>query len=517
MSSGSIHPDKAHPPGFTVRRGRTAIGRADFSRPVRLALEAGLLPPGTGVFDYGCGRGHDLDRLAEAGYDVAGWDPNHRPQAERKTAEVVNLGYVVNVIEDPRERAEALKAAWGLAEGVLVVAARMSHEIKQLADGGDDFADGTLTSRSTFQKFFAQSELRAWLDEALPEDAPPAVPAAPGVFFVFRDPLRRQGFIASRYSRRRAVPKVRQSDRLFEQHRELLEPLMAFVADRGRLPAGAEAADFAEVTAALGSPKRAMAIVRRVTGPEQWDAGRAARREELLLYLALSRFSDVTSQQTPSGRRGRRRIGRPKLSELPESLRHDMRDFFGTYAAACAEGDTLLFAAGDRTRLEEATVASPVGKKLPGALYVHADTLDRLPLLLRVYEGCARSYLGSVDDANVIKLNRLDPKVSYLCYPTFDREAHPALAWSMRVAMGFCDVKSRDFRESPNPPVLHRKETFLAADDDRYERYRRLTEREEKAGLFNDGSSIGTRTGWEAALSRSDYIVRGHRLVRRTS
>ena len=191
---------------------------------------------------------------------------------------------------------------------------------------------------------------------------------APGVFFffVFRDPLRRQGFIASRYSRRRAVPKVCQSDRLFEQHRELLEPLMAFVADRGRLPAGTEAAGFTRVAEALGSLKRAMAVVRRVTGSEQWDEARAARRDELLLYLALSRFSDATSQQTPSGRRGRRRIGRPKLGELPESLRHDVVAFFGTYAAACEEGDALLFAAGDRAKLEAAVGASPVGKSCRG-------------------------------------------------------------------------------------------------------------------------------------------------------
>ena len=114
----------------------------------------------------------------------------------------------------------------------------------------------------------------------------------------------------------------------------------------------------------------------------------------------------------------------------------------------------------------------------------------------------------------MIKLNRLDPKVSYLSYPAFDREAHPALAWSMRVAMGFCNVKSRDFRESPNPPVLHRKETFLAPDDERHERFRKLTEREERAGLLDDGSAIGTRTGWKARLTRGGYVVRGHRLVR---
>lgn len=244
------------------------------------------------------------------------------------------------------------------------------------------------------------------------------------------------------------------------------------------------------------------------------EDNRAARREELLLWLALSRFDDTTATCRRDSRRAKRRIGRPKLGELPERLRRDIRDFFGTYATACEEGDRLLFTAGDRGELEAAVMASPVGKKLPGALYVHADALDRLPLLLRVYEGCARSYLGSVDGANIIKLNRLDPKVSYLSYPRFDHEAHPALAWSMRIAMGLCDVKSRDFRDSSNPPVLHRKEAFLAPDDERYEKFYRLSQQEEKAGLLDHSNTIGTQQGWQERLLNRGYDLRGHRLTR---
>jgi hypothetical protein len=33
----------------------------------------------------------------------------------------------------------------------------------------------------------------------------------------------------------------------------------------------------------------------------------------------------------------------------------------------------------------------------------------------------------------VIKLRRDEPKVSYLGYPEFDRDGHPALAFSLRV------------------------------------------------------------------------------------
>ena len=101
-----------------IPRHKTAIGQITLSRPVKLALADGLIDPETPLFDYGCGRGDDLRILSAMGYAGTGWDPVHRPMAERQAAPVVNLGYVVNVIEDLAERRETLRRAWQLAERV---------------------------------------------------------------------------------------------------------------------------------------------------------------------------------------------------------------------------------------------------------------------------------------------------------------------------------------------------------------------------------------------------------------
>ena len=72
------------------------------SRPVALALNDGLIRQERTFCDYGCGRGHDLLRLHKMGIPVSGWDPVFFPEEERSPAlacEVLNLGYVVNVVE----------------------------------------------------------------------------------------------------------------------------------------------------------------------------------------------------------------------------------------------------------------------------------------------------------------------------------------------------------------------------------------------------------------------------------
>jgi DNA phosphorothioation-associated putative methyltransferase len=77
------------------------------------------------VFDYGCGRGEDLELLSSEGIACSGWDPAFRPEAEKSPADVVNLGYVINVVEDPEERASTLRAAWELSQQALVVSAQV--------------------------------------------------------------------------------------------------------------------------------------------------------------------------------------------------------------------------------------------------------------------------------------------------------------------------------------------------------------------------------------------------------
>src|SRR5690349_16660160 len=92
-----------------VQRHRTALKRKDLSRPAKCALRDGLISAGTSVFDYGCGYGGDVTMLEARGISCAGWDPAFFPDRPVQDADVVQLSYVINVIEEPRERTEALE------------------------------------------------------------------------------------------------------------------------------------------------------------------------------------------------------------------------------------------------------------------------------------------------------------------------------------------------------------------------------------------------------------------------
>ncbi|WP_425358884.1 DNA phosphorothioation-associated putative methyltransferase [Actinosynnema mirum] len=241
-----------------VDRGRTAMMRTGLSKPMAAALSDALLQAGLSVFDYGCGRGGDVLRLSALGYDVTGWDPDHAASSPHREADIVNLGYVVNVIEDPLERVDVLRSAWSLARQILVVVARPDWEARHVK--GRRHGDGVLTTKGTFQKFFKQDELRSWIDTNL--DAR-SIAAAPGIFYVFRDDSRGHQFLASRVRHGRyASQAAKLSETLRDAHRSLLDPIIRFAMERGRLPDPREVSDDAEICEAFGSTKRALAIVR---------------------------------------------------------------------------------------------------------------------------------------------------------------------------------------------------------------------------------------------------------------
>jgi len=474
-----------------VARHKTAMSRAALSRPLATAARDEILQPSKSVFDYGCGRGDDVRHLSALGFDVAGWDPNHRPNAERRQADVVNLGYVINVIERPDERAATLRQAWALAREVLVVSSRLIWEARNLE--GRPLGDGLLTSKGTFQKLYEQSELSSWIETTLGTEAHAA---APGVFYVFRDPSAAQQFLANRVHTYR--PRVQiDPHALYEDNSEALEPLFAFMRQHARPPRKGELDEesLTGITEAVGSVGRAQQLIRKVTADSYWEQVAIQRRAELLIYIGLSRFTK-----------------RPRFSQLGRTLAADIRTHFTDYKAACLQADRLLLACGDPGIVLVNARSSKVGKQTPSALYVHKSALPALPPVLQVYEGCARVLSGTVAQSNLVKLSVTEPQVSYLSYPRFDHDAHPTLESAVTVNLRRLSVDWRDYSRSENPPLLHRKEEFVGDEHPQRGIYERLTRAEVRAGLYKCPERIGHLTGWRETLEAAGVQIHGHRL-----
>ncbi|MUG92739.1 hypothetical protein F7734_09875 [Scytonema sp. UIC 10036] len=134
-----------------------AMPRKRLSSTARLILKLGLLSTEESYLDYGCGRGFDFQKLAEMGYDTAGYDPYYFPDTGvLKPVDFVQFSYVLNTIYNPRERKTTLLKAWSLANKRMVVAAVLR---------------GSPTERwtpiGTFSKEWRNVELRGFIESNL--------------------------------------------------------------------------------------------------------------------------------------------------------------------------------------------------------------------------------------------------------------------------------------------------------------------------------------------------------------
>ena len=409
-----------------VERHRTAIKRYDISRPVKLALDRGILQKRHKFFDYGCGHGMDLEALGGLGYSVSGWDPAFRPKAKKEKADVVNLGYVLNVIEEPLERVEALKGAFTLAERALVVSTMVAGQ-ETLAHVRP-YKDGYLTKSNTFQKFFVPGELEDLIENTLGTEA---ATLAMGICVVFRDDEEAEQFEASRTRRRIdwseisaqlefSSPGKRERSRVdrYELHRELLDSFWSCLLDLGRAPEPGEFDQLAEVRRVTGGISKALNLTVQKNGPELFEAARRARSEDVLVYLAMTQFRKKFLRR-----------------EIPLSVKNDIRAFFGDVPSAQKKARDVLFAAGDPMEVELAVEGLRFGvyDRDEEQFTFHRSLLDKLPPVLRVYVQCGALRYGDPQEADLIKIHVASGKLTLLHYQNYDEVPEPLLETRIKI------------------------------------------------------------------------------------
>lgn len=496
-----------------ILRHLTALVRYGFSAPVQSLARYGFLDGRFSVFDYGCGRGDDIRGLEQNGIRVGGWDPYFAPTRPKTSSEIVNLGFVINVIEDFDERVCALRSAYGLAERLLVVSVMLAN---QNALEGKLFNDGILTRRGTFQKYFTQSELKSFLQQVL-DEAPIAV--APGIFFVFRDKDLEQGFLVNRFGSRRRVlrqghpatsrPEPRSSaqrkQEKFEAFREPLTQLWGLCNELGRMPDNTEVGEIAEpLLEGFGTLNKALRFVSDINGSSDLDEARSARVSDLTTYFALALFER-----------------RKQYRHLEPRLQRDVKAFFGDYASALQSARELLFQIA-RSDLVYAACRKAAEHGIgwltaDESLQLHSRLVDRLPSLLRVYVGCATTLYGDYRTADLIKIHIRSGKLTLMRFDDFDGTPLPRMIERVKIKLREQECDYFLYGDEFDPPFLYNKSRYINEEFESYPEQVEFDEALSSLGLF-DLSGYGQKPAdFLAVLAENRYEIDGFKLVRSRS
>ena len=508
-----------------IQRHLTALSRTSLSAPVQMLVRHGLLMSGVTFFDYGCGRGGDVAALSSEGVAASGWDPHYLPDAPITPVEVVNLGFVVNVIEDPAERIEAITKAFQLA--------RTALSIGVMLYGGDipgrPYRDGFLTSRNTFQKYFSQSELKDYIEQALHRDA---FMVGPGVAFVFASTEAEQRFSAGRCRRKNVAlrllitrtprpvkqkavreaktrepgpPRLSRAGRQFVAAQPLLDELWATMLDLGRTPEASEVTNVAAIDAELGGLTKALRLVIHHYDQTMLEAAAEARADDVRLLMATQQFAR-----------------RPAYRQLEPRLQRDIKAFFGDYRSAQAAGLQLLLNAADPAKILAACrLAATQGLGWLDAehsLQLHISLVERLPALLRAYVTCGLIIWDALSDVQLVKIHIASGKLTLMEFEAFDDDPLPRLRRRIKVIVRKLDCDVFEYGSPAYPkPILYRKSRYLHEDHSGYAEQLAFDEAIERFGVLGESEFGPTAEALAALLDAKRLAVDGMRLGRSTS
>ena len=436
-----------------VERHKTAIDRNQLSQPMQALARHNYLNGEYSILDYGCGKGDDVRELEAHGIDVTGWDPVHRPHEEYSNRDVVNLGFVLNVIEDRRERTDTLISSWKHADKILVVAVMVAGE--SVINQFKPYKDGVITSRNTFQKYYSQGEIRYFIETTLDQSA---IAVGQGIFIIFKDKLEEQVFLSERQHIKRnwkqktqrqlaLKPQTIKKD-IIEKHIELFTDYWDTTLELGRIPANNEFEFSDQIRSICGSHNKAHQTLLKHFGAEVFQESTQKRKEDLIVYFALSMFERRKPQ-----------------SKMPESLKRDIKSFFPTYQEALEEVRTALFSVGNPTIIEQAcqTAYGNLGcgfLEESHSFTFHKDFFGELPPELRIYIGCATQLYGDIENFQLIKAHITSGKVSLMRYDDWDKD-EPLLLERIKIKLRELDIDFFDYSGEYQPIPLKNKNNFL--------------------------------------------------------
>lgn len=151
-------------------------------------------------------------------------------------------------------------------------------------------------------------------------------------------------------------------------------------------------------------------------------------------------------------------------------------------------------------------------KQVRGKLYLHKSAISDLPDNQKALVNNAINHLNPNSEWNLIRIDS-DDQIGFLNYPDFEQDPHPKLEHSFSVNLITKQTKFRNSFQN-NPPILHRKETFIRKNDKNYETFSKLTRQEEEAGLLDSSIShtIGFQKRWQQLLDEKGLEIIDHQL-----
>lgn len=270
----------------------------------------------------------------------------------------------------------------------------------------------------------------------------------------------------------------------------------------GRIPAHDEFEKSDEIRGLIGSHKKIHHLLCETQEGIAFENAQTQKKEDLLLYFAMGLFEK-----------------RRPYTQQSESLKRDIKAFFGDYKTALSLAQEQLYCIADPVLIGQACIDAH--QTLPASilnenhsLLIHACYLDELPQLLRIYVGAGLQMYGDTENIDVIKIHILSGKLTLISYDDFENSAVPFLVERIKIKMADQHIDFFDYvNENKRPPQLNKG--LLLGDDFKQQSKQRAFDKRLAAllGISHQQEVLMTRAIFERGMMEEEKVIKRYRLT----
>ena len=234
----------------------------------------------------------------------------------------------------------------------------------------------------------------------------------------------------------------------------------------GRIPRQEEFKETKDLRSKFGTPNSAKKLFVEKFGEETLTQAFELRKNDILVYLALSNFNK-----------------RVPFYHLSNRVQNDIKTFLGSYKSGLEKSRELLFSIGDTDVITELCNKTEFGYFDHKALYINRDLIKDLHPILRIYIGCAGILYGDLKNVDIIKIHKKSGKVTLLIYDDFEKKSFPELIERVKVNLRKQQIDFFDHKSETHQQVLYFKERYVPDKYPLKEKWVKFSKKLSKIGI----------------------------------
>ena len=329
------------------------------------------------------------------------------------------------------------------------------------------------------------------------------IPVGPGIYIAFKDDDAEGIYLASKLSQRKSYYQPRGSSyaELQEEAASAANRYWDKCLELGRPCFADEIEDCEALFEKVGRHTRAFDLMLKEKGETQFNEIKTKRMHDLIVEFSLLQF-----QKTPF------------FKYLNTGQQRDIEYHFGNYSNLKTIAKQSLFAIGDVTSIHDAcreAADNGIGYLFgEHSLQLHVSQIDDLPVILRIYAGCAEKLYGSLDGIDLIKLHIHSGKVTFIGHDDFVNDPIPNMIERIKVNLWKQKIQFYDYVGPFIPVPLYLKSRFIPEYFDNFKKQYDFDQALLMTNLFDFNSENPSKENFRNKIRISDYKIEGFEIIR---